>query len=114
MPSMVDPLVVHLVAAVLGATRLGSALGFGEALGLLLLTGVDARIVTAVLRSLPATLTAVGLGRALHRRLGGRDFLRWAYAGLAVIAIRLAQSLARWSAVARIARYAQAPAHSTG
>lgn len=47
------------------------------------------------LLSLPATLAAIALGRVLNRRLAGRDFLRWAYGGLVVIALGLlAQSIA--------------------
>lgn len=46
------------------------------------------------LLSLPAALAAVVIGRVVNRRLAGRDFLRWAYGGLVVIAlILLAQSL---------------------
>lgn len=41
------------------------------------------------LLSLPAVLVAIAIGRVLNRRLGGRDFLRWAYAGLVVTALAL-------------------------
>lgn len=47
------------------------------------------------LLSLPGTVVAVAAGRALNRRLGGRDFLRWAYGGLVLNAlVLLAQSFA--------------------
>ena len=47
------------------------------------------------LLSLPGTLLAVALGRALNRSLRGDAFLRWAYGGLVVIAlVLLAQSFA--------------------
>ncbi len=39
--------------------------------------------------TLPATLVATLLGRILNRALGGRDFLRWAYGALLVIALGL-------------------------
>ncbi len=46
------------------------------------------------LLSLPGAFAAIAIGRALNRRLNGRDFLRWAYGGLVAIAfVLLAQSV---------------------
>ena len=54
------------------------------------LAGLWVPLVTRYyLASLPATLGATLLGRVVHRRLQGRDFLRYVYGGLLVIGIAL-------------------------